>query len=151
MKCFLWGPYLHTQLFDEGKREENVGGLIGLHRSRQMAKEKSKSGSRVKHMNKGQFGKKKRIQVAYLGFVHIWVLAFGNKYYLRVCYDPQFIVTKRLWNLRLLFNFWGNPLWVQPKARLGVWELTSPPLLSLTILLRIMKSGMNFLQTKLKP
>ena len=51
--------YLHTQLFDEGKREENVGGLIGLHRSRQMAKAKSKSGSRVKHMNKGQFGKKK--------------------------------------------------------------------------------------------
>ena len=73
--------HLHTQLFDEGKREENVGGLIGLHRSRQMAKAKSKSGSRVKHMNKGQFG-----------------------------IDPQFIVTKRLWNLRLLFNFWGNPL-----------------------------------------
>ena len=35
-------------------------------------------------MNNGQFGKKKRIQVAYLGFMHIWVLAFGNKYYLRV-------------------------------------------------------------------
>ena len=106
MKCFLWGPYLHTQLFDEGKREENVGGLIGLHRSRQMAKEKSKSGSRVKHMNKGQFGKKKRVQVAYLGFVHIWVLAFGNKYYLRVCYDPQFLVTKDYgtWGYYLIFG-----------------------------------------------
>ena len=76
MKCFLWGPYLHTQLFDEGKREENVGGLIGLHRSRQMAKAKSKSGSRVKHMNKGQFGKKKNTGglswfYAYLG-VSFW-------------------------------------------------------------------------------
>ena len=74
-----------------------------------MAKVNSKSGSRVKHMNKGQFGKKK-VQVAYLGFMHIWVLAFGNKYYLRVCYDPQFFVTERLWNLRLLVNFCGNPL-----------------------------------------
>ena len=35
-----------------------------------MALAKSKSGSRVEHLNKGQFGKK-RIQVAYLGFMHI--------------------------------------------------------------------------------
>ena len=32
---------------------------------------KSESGRRVKHMNKGQFVKK--VQVAYLGLVHIWV------------------------------------------------------------------------------
>ena len=63
-----------------------------------MAIAKSKSGSRVEHLNKGQFGKKKRIQVAYLGFMHIWVLAFGDKYFLRVCYNPQFILTQSLRN-----------------------------------------------------
>ena len=52
----------------------------------------------------------KKVKVAYLGLMHIWVLAFGNKYYLRVCYDPQFIATERLRNLRLFFNFCGNPL-----------------------------------------
>ena len=58
------------------------------------------------NMNNGQFGKKKRIQVAYLGFMHIWVLAFGNKYYLRVCYDPQFLVTKDYgtWGYYLIFG-----------------------------------------------
>ena len=64
-----------------------------------MAITKSKSSSRVKHMNKGQFGKKKGIQVAYLGLLHIWVLAFGSKYYLRIGYNPQFIVTLSLRNL----------------------------------------------------
>ena len=28
MKCFCWGPYLLTQLFDEGKREEKLGVLL---------------------------------------------------------------------------------------------------------------------------
>lgn len=37
-----------------------------------MAIAKSMSGSRVKHLNERQF--EKRIQVAYLGFMHIWVL-----------------------------------------------------------------------------
>ena len=41
---------------------------------------------------------KKRIQVAYLGFMHIWVLAFGDKYFLRVRYNPQFIITQSLTN-----------------------------------------------------
>ena len=50
----------------------------------------------------------KKVKVAYLGLMHIWVLAFGNKYYLRVRYDPQFIATER--NLRLFLNFCGNPL-----------------------------------------
>ena len=36
---------------------------------------KFKTGSSVKHVNKGQFGKK--VQVAYIGLMHIWVLAFG--------------------------------------------------------------------------
>ena len=57
---------------------------------------KSKLGRREKHVNEGQFVKK--VQVAYLGLMHIWVLTFGNKYYLRVSYDPQFIVTERLRN-----------------------------------------------------
>ena len=70
---------------------------------------KSKSGRRVKHMNKGQFGKKSKSGFN-LGLMHIWVLAFGNKYYFRVCYDPQFIATERLRNLRLFLNFCGNPL-----------------------------------------
>ena len=61
-------------------------------------------------MNNGQFGKKKRIQVAYLGFMHIWVLAFGNKYYLRVCYDPQFIVTERLWNFFMYLGLIRRPV-----------------------------------------
>ena len=37
-----------------------------------MAIAKSVSGSRVKHLNERQF--EKRIQVAYLGFMYIWVL-----------------------------------------------------------------------------
>ena len=52
----------------------------------------------------------KNVKVAYLGLMHIWVLAFGNKYYLRVRYDAQFIATERLRNLRLFLNFCGNPL-----------------------------------------
>ena len=52
----------------------------------------------------------KKVQVAYLGFMHIWVLAFGDEYYLRVCYNPQLIATERLRNLRLFLNFCGNPL-----------------------------------------
>ena len=51
MECFCWAPYLHTQLFGKGKREEKSRGLIGFHRSKQMTIAKSKSGSRVK-----QFG-----------------------------------------------------------------------------------------------
>ena len=70
---------------------------------------KSKSGRRVKHMNNGKFGKKSKSGFN-LVLMHIWVLAFGNKYYLRVCYDPQFIATERLRNLRLFLNFCGNPL-----------------------------------------
>ena len=38
---------------------------------------KSKSGRRVKHTNKGQFGKKSKSGFN-LGLMHIWVLAFGN-------------------------------------------------------------------------
>ena len=70
---------------------------------------KSKSGRRVKHTNNGKFGKKSKSGFN-LGLMHIWVLAFDNKYYLRVCYDPQFIATERLRNLRLFLNFCGNPL-----------------------------------------
>ena len=69
---------------------------------------KSKLGRRVKHVNEGQFVKK--AQVAYLGLVHIWLLAFGDEYYLRVCYNPRLIATERLRNLRLFFNFCENPL-----------------------------------------
>ena len=106
------------------QKRRKIRGLIGFHRSKQMTIVKSKSGRREKHVNEGQFVKK--VQVDCLGLVHIWLLAFGNKYYLRVCYNPQFIATGRLRNLRLFFNFCGNPLWVQPKTR----ELTSPPFLS---------------------
>ena len=122
MKCFCWDPYLHIQLFDEGKRGEKLGVLLDF---KQMTIVKSESGSRVKHMNRGRFGKKSKSGLSW-SYMHIWVLAFGNKYYLRVCYDPQFIATERLRNLRLFLNFCGNPLWVQPKTR----ELTSPPFLS---------------------
>ena len=107
-----------------------IRGLIGFHRSRQMAIAKSMSGSRVKHLNERQF--EKRIQVAYLGFMHIWVLAFDNKFHLRVCYNPQFIVTQSLRTLRLFINFCGNPIWVQPKIGPGGPELTSPPFLSIS-------------------
>ena len=47
---------------------------------------KFKIGSTVKHMNKGQF--RKKVQVAYLGLMQIWVFAFGYKYCLRFCYNP---------------------------------------------------------------
>ena len=89
MKCFCSGPYLYTQLFGEGKREEKFRGLVEFDRSKQMTIAKSKSGSRVKHMSwiRGNL-EKKRIQVAYFGLMHIWVLAFGNKYNFRVCYNP---------------------------------------------------------------
>ena len=36
---------------------------------------KFKTGSSKKHVNKGQFGKK--LQVAVLGLIQIWVIAFG--------------------------------------------------------------------------
>ena len=51
MKCFCSGPYLYTQLFGEGKREEKFRGLVEFDRSKQMTIAKSKSGSRVKHMS----------------------------------------------------------------------------------------------------
>ena len=50
-------------------------------------------------MNNGQFGKKSKSGFN-LGLMHIWVLAFGNKYYLRVCYDAQFIATERHYELK---------------------------------------------------
>ena len=105
-----------------------------------MAIAKSESGSKVKHMNKGQFGKKK-VQVAYLGLLQIWVLAFGNKYYLRVCYNPQFIVTQSLRNLRLFFSFCGNPICVQPMTGPGHQELSSPPFLSFITFLKNNEKG----------
>ena len=114
--------------------------IIGFHRSKQMAIAKSESGSKVKHMNKGQFAKK-RVQVAYLGLLHIWVLAFGNKYYLRVCYNPQFIVTQSLRNLRLFFSFCGNPICVQPMTGPGHQELSSPPFLSFITFLKNNEKG----------
>ena len=80
---------------------------------------KSKSGRRVKHMNKGQFGKKSKSGFN-RGLMHIWVLAFGNKYYFRVCYDPQFIATERLRNLRLFFELlWKSTLSVTRDKRIN--------------------------------
>ena len=72
-------------------------------------------------MNNGQFGKKKRIQVAYLGFMHIWVLAFGNKYYLRVCYDPQFLVTKDYGNIKYRYLMMRT---CRPTVKLNIYQKT---------------------------
>ena len=53
MKCFCWGPYLHTQLFDEGKREEKLGVFLEF-----------KSGSKGKYEYEAIWKK-------YLGLEHI--------------------------------------------------------------------------------
>ena len=75
MKRFCWAPYLHTQLFGKGKREEKFSGLIGFHRSKQMTIAKSKSDSRVKHMSwiRGNLEKKKNTSGLFWSYAYLGV------------------------------------------------------------------------------